>query len=145
MKLGLSFDKTEYEPRKPINMTLTLKNKTRKPIYVNKRFHLNSKESPRGEKEVYLIVISPSGKELPCKVSNTDGFPRTDELVLLEPGREVSIDRQKGINGFFDFDEPGTYKITATYENVYGEEIGVDAFKGRIKSKRVKIVILEKK
>lgn len=143
LRLTLTFDKEEYKETDQINVDFTLKNIGKKPIYVNKRFFLNSKDSPKEQKEIYLSVTSPSGKELPCSSSTETGLPKTEYFILLNPGEEVSLDRQRSIKYFFDFTEPGIYKVVAVYQNVYGDEIGLDAFKDRIESNPVTIKIVE--
>lgn len=144
---GLEFiitsDKAEYKQSDQIYLVFRLKNNGKEPVYVNKRFCLNSKESAAKYREVYLSVISPSGKELPCSVSSEPGLPRSDYFILLKPGEEVSIERQQNIKYFFDFAAQGTYKITAFYQNIYGKEIGLDTFTDKIESKPINIKIVE--
>jgi hypothetical protein len=143
IRFSVSFDKKEYKQNEAININFKLKNISKRPIYVNKRFHINSEESPKEEKEVFLTVISPSGEKLPCKLSYGTGLPRSDHFVLLYPGEEVEMDRKRNIKYYFDLKDIGTYKIIATYQNVYGEEIGFDVFKEKIKYKPVTIKIVE--
>ncbi|MDP8258507.1 MAG: hypothetical protein P9L90_03695 [Candidatus Aadella gelida] len=143
LELTLSLDKNEYKKADGIVLSLSLKNTGKKAIYVNKRFFLNGESMSAGERDVYLTVESPSGEDLPCKVSAETGLPRTQDFILLEPGEEAKLEREKNIKYFFDFDELGKYKITAFYQNVHGEEIGVDAFKGKVISKAVIITIVE--
>lgn len=144
IEFTLSFDKEEYTLKDPIYVTFTLKNTGKKPVYVNKRFNINPQDSPKEYREVFLTVISPSGEELPYKPQFYEtGFPKSDYFVLLNKGEEASLDRKRNIKGYFEFKDPGTYEITATYQNVYGGEIGVDAFKGKIKSKEMKLKIIE--
>lgn len=145
LELKLTFDKNEYKKTDPIKVNFTLINKGAKGVYVNNRFFLNTEDSPRQEREIYLIAVSPSGEKLPCKVEDAleTGLPRTDNFVLLAPGEETSLNREKHIKHFFDFGTLGTYKITAVYQNVYGEEIGVGAYKGKLKSKPAEITIVE--
>ena len=145
IELVVTSDKNEYTLTDPIYLVIKLKNKGKKPIYVNKRMYVGSEESKPDKRDIYITAIAPGGKKLPCKVSYDTGFPRTDHFLLLSPGDEIERDRKQGIKHFFDFDTPGRYKITATYENVYGDEIGVDAFKKRIKSKPITIKIQQNK
>lgn len=144
LELTVSFDKNEYKQSDQIYVTFRLKNNTAKPVWVNKRFYLNSKESAKKYREVCLSVISPSGIELPCNMSLEPGLPRADYFILLKPGEEVSVDRQQNIKHCFDFSAPGTYRITAVYQNIYGKEIGLDVFMDKIESKPVTIKVLEK-
>ena len=143
LELSISFDKDEYKKSDSIQITFRLKNKSKDPIYVNKRFYLGSEESPKEDKEVWLSVISPSGEKLPLKTSYKTGLPKSDYFIILEPGEEVALERPRNIKYSFDFNELGTYKITAFYENVYGKEIGLDSFQDKIKSKTISIRIVE--
>ena len=143
LELSLIFDKSEYTKKDDIVLNFSLKNTGKKDVYVNKRFFLNSKEASNENREVYLIVESPSGEKLPYKGSSEAGLPRTDDLVLLAPGKEVKLSREKNIKHLFDFNESGEYRITAVYQNVYGKEIGINAVKNKIVSKPVVIKITE--
>ena len=80
-----------------------------------------------------------------CTRERDTGFPKTDYFALLEPKKEVSSDpkRKRNLTYFYDFKEPGEYKVVAIYKNAYGEEIGLDTFRGEIESKPVKIRIAE--
>ncbi|MFH1752958.1 MAG: hypothetical protein ABH875_02135 [Candidatus Omnitrophota bacterium] len=137
-------DKDEYTLGEPISLTFKLKNKGKDPVYVNNRMYLSSKEAPADQKDIYLSVISPEGEELAYKTSYETGLPRTDHFILLEPGGEIERERKQGIKHLFDFEKTGKYKITAVYQNVFGKEIGIDAFKEKIKSKPITIKIVEK-
>lgn len=140
---SITLDKDKYEKSDPIPITFTLKNKGNEPVYINKRFFLNSEESRAEEREVYLVVISPKGKRLKIKRSLETGLPKSDYFVLIEPNKEVSSKRASNIKHRYDFNEPGEYTITAVYKNVFGDEIGLSAFKGEVKSKPKKIKIAE--
>jgi len=144
VRLILSFEKEEFKQDEPINAEFILKNTGKGPVYVNKRFQVGSKDFPKKDREIYMKVISPKGEEVPYKASPYEmGLPKSDYFVLLGPGEEASIDRKRNIKGYFDFKEPGEYKITATYENAYGAEIGLDAVKGKIESEPVVVKIIE--
>ena len=143
LEFSISLDKAEYKKSEQIYVNFTLENKGRKPVYVNKRFHVNSEDSPKKKKEVYFIVTGPSGEKLPYRRTYDTGFPKTDYFVLLKRGEKAASERKKSLKTYFDIKKPGTYTVTAVYKNVYGEEIGVDAFKGELKSAVVTIKITE--
>lgn len=145
LQLYLSFDKNEYKTNEPIYMNFKLKNKGNKPVYVNKRFYVNSKDSKPGDREVYLRITGPSGEKLPCKASYDTGFPKMDYFVLLKPKEEITSERKKNLKAYFDLKTPGEYKVIAIYQNIYGPEIGVDAFKSKITSEPVTIKIVGQK
>lgn len=46
-------DKNEYKPEEAINVNFKLENKGDSPIYVNKRFYLNSEDRPKEERDIY--------------------------------------------------------------------------------------------
>ncbi|MCK5556942.1 MAG: hypothetical protein KAJ01_01095 [Candidatus Hydrogenedentes bacterium] len=145
LKFSISLDKTEYKKTDQIYVNFTLKNEGKKPVYVNKRFHINTEDSPKEEKEVYLIVTAPSGEKLTCREKPYDtGFPKTDYFVLLKRNEEAVSERKKRLKIYFDIKEPGTYTVAAVYKNVYGKEIGVEAFQGELKSDPVTMKIIEK-
>lgn len=142
MEFTISCDKTEsYKTQDPIKITFTLKNIGTAPVYVNKRFFLGPEEDLINDREVFLSVTSPSGQKLPYKFSYKTGFPKADYFALLSPGEEAVSEYPRNINGSFEFNEPGEYKITAVYQNAYGPEIGIDAFKNRIESNAVTVNI----
>jgi len=143
LEFQLLFEKKEYKIGDPIDIDFKLKNKGKDSVYVNKRFFVGSKESKPEDREVYLQVIGPSGKELEPKETYDTGFPKTDYFVLLNPGEEAGLERKKNLKAYFDFEDPGKYKIIGVYQNVYGAEIGIDAFKEKIKSRPVTIRITE--
>lgn len=143
LEISISFDRDEYRQSDPVYINFKIENKRKRPVYVNKRFYLNSEESPEKHREVYLTVQSPSGEELVCKASYETGLPKTDYFVLLKPDEETISDRKQNIKGYFDFKETGLYKITAIYQNIYGKEIGIDALKDMLISKPVTIRIVE--
>lgn len=145
LKFSISLDKTEYKKSDRIYVNFALKNEGRKPVYVNKRFHVNTEDSPKEAKEVYLIVTDPSGEKLAYKKKAYDtGLPKTDYFVSLKRNEKAASERKKRLKTYFDIGKTGEYTITAVYRNVYGKEIGVDAFKGGLKSAAVTIKIVEK-
>lgn len=138
-------DKEEFTKSDPISVKFKLKNNTDTPIYINKRFHLNPKDSPADQREVTLTVISPSGEELKHAKSYETGFPRTGYFIELKPGEDFVSDKSSYVKNLFGFDEAGDYKVTATYQNIYGREIGIDAITDKLESRTVIIKIVEKK
>ena len=143
MDFNIKFDKTEYSKKDQISVTFELINRSKEAIYVNNRFYLNSEESPKGEREIYLIITHESGDIIGCKVSRETGIPKSDFFVFLKPGNKAKIKRAINIRHMYDFDKPGAYEIKAAYHNVYGSEIGLPAFGDKIWSKPITIKIIE--
>ncbi len=139
----ISTDKEEYKKNDSITIDFKLKNNTPKPVYINKRFNVNSEESPPKQREVSMAVISPSGEKLPFTRSYETGLPKSDYFVLLSPGEEAGLDRPRNLRAYFEIKETGVYKITATYQNACGDEIGLDTFKDKATSNTVSIKITE--
>ena len=139
----ISFDKTEYKKDDPINVEYKLKNNGKTPVYVNKRFFVNSEKSKEEEREIYFKITSPLKKELVFKQDLATGFPKSDYFVLLNPGEEIGAERPRNIKYYFDFNEIGQYEIIGVYKNSCGKEIGLDTYKGKEASKPVTITLIE--
>lgn len=138
-----TLDKAEYAAEEPINLTFALKSQgsSKNSVYVNKRFYLASEEVPKNQKEVYVTIINPSGYKLPFKFPYETGYPKTDYFVLLQPGEEVKSEYPRNLRGNFEFNEAGTYTVTAVYQNTFGRELGLDVFQGKLTSGPVKFEI----
>lgn len=145
LRFSVSFDKSEYAPEEPINVTFVLTNDGKSPVYVNKRFTISSEEAPKNQKEVTFILTSPSGKKMLCKYTYETGYPKTDYFELLEPGKEVKSEYPRNLRGFFDLTEEGTYKAVAVYQNMFGGEVGLDVFKDKLTSSPVSFKIAKPK
>jgi hypothetical protein len=143
LEFSMSLDKAEYTASDPINALFKLKNNGKAPVYINKRFYLSSEDSDKKDRDLFLQVTSPSGKKLPCKFSYKTGLPKTDYFELLAVAGEAQSEYKKDLRGYFDFSQPGVYKIVAVYENVYGKEIGLDAFEGKLISSPVSLKIID--
>ena len=143
LELTISFDQQEYKTNDQIQINFTLKNKSAKPVYVNKRFHVNAAAAKPGEGEIFLRVTGPDGKDFPERSIYDTGFPKTDYFVLLEPKQEIATERNRNLKSFFEIRAPGEYTIQAVYHNIYGAEIGLDAYTGKVRSRPVKINIIQ--
>jgi hypothetical protein len=134
-------DKTEYTAEEAVNLTFTLKNRGKSPVYVNKRFFFGSEEAPKKQKEVYAVITSPSGQKLPFKSPYETGYPKSDYFELLEPGQEVKSEYPRNLRGNFEFTEEGVYTVNAVYQNAFGRELGLEAFSQRLTAEPVKFAI----
>lgn len=139
----LTFQKTAYTRTDPIEVTLSLENKGRKPVWVNKRFYLNADTQPPEERDVILEVTSPTGEKVPCTYSHQTGLPRTEHFELLQPGRRAEAERPHDLRNYFDVAALGRYTVVGIYTNVFGQEIGLDALTGPVRSKPVTFTIVE--
>ena len=96
---------------------------------------LGSKNTPKGQREIFLDVTGPSGQVLVCKYPDyPTGIPKSDYFQLLNPSQEILSEGKIDLKSYFDFKEPGVYRILATYENTYGKELGLDVFQESCKS-----------
>ena len=141
LTFGASLDKASYAANEPILTTFTLTNGGKQPVWVNSRFYVSSNTLPRDDRDVYLTVRSASGKELECTFTHPTGFPKTDYFKLLQPEAAVSSEHPRDLRAFFKFEEPGTYTLTATYDNAFGPEIGLEAAQGPLTAAPVTLTI----
>ena len=134
-------DKMAYKTDEPVLITLTLKNESKGAVYVNKRFFIGSESVPKQKRDVCFLVTSPFGEKLTSPGNYEAGLPKSDDFVLLGPGKEVKSETPRNLKGFFDFNEPGTYTIVAVYQNFFGPEIGLDVFRDPLTSQPVSLTI----
>ncbi len=139
----ITSDKAEYKKTEQIQITLTLKNAGRRPVWVNKRLHVNSKESPVGEREVIVAVTGPGGEEVTFKNGYPVGFPKCDYFTELATGEEVPGERKLRLKRHFTIKDPGEYTISAVYVNAYGAEIGLPAVTGPVAASPIAITVTE--
>lgn len=143
VEFRISLDKDAYTRSEPIQATFRLANTGKTPVWVNTRFHLRSEQAPPEEREVFLRVTSPAGEQLPCKFDYDVGFPRTDDFKLLKPGEEAAAESPRDLRSYFEFTESGTYTVVGTYQNAFGEELGLTAFPGPVTSRQTSITVTE--
>lgn len=143
IKFSIDLDKNEYKDTEPIYANFKLENKGKNPVYVNKRFYVNMENSAKEERDVYLVVTGPSGDKLGCKFYYKTGFPKSDYFELLKPSGKAVSEWKRDLRSYFDFSEPGTYKVAAIYQNVYGKEIGLDVFSDKVTSPAVSFKIIK--
>ena len=143
LEFRASLDQGAYKSGEPVQISFTLKNADKQPVWVNTRFYLSSQSAPDDDRDVYLILTSPSGKEVPCTFSYPTGFPKSDYFKLLQPGEETASEHPRDLRGFFDLKEAGTYTVRAVYQNVFGAELGLDAAKGPLRSEPVAFAVTQ--
>ena len=137
IKFTATLDKMEYKTDEPIIITLTLKNESKGAIYVNKRFEIGPEVVAKQKRDICLLVTSPSGEKLASPNNYEAGLPKSDDFVLLEPGKEVKSESPRNLRGFFEFNEPGIYKVVAVYQNFFGPEIGLEVFRDQLTSQPI--------
>ena len=144
LEFRASLDKRSYAIHEPVMISFMLKNTGKGPAWVNTRFYLSAQSAPQDDRDVYVILTAPSGNDIPCTFSYPTGLPKSDYFKSLEPGQEAASESPRDLHGFFgELKEPGTYTVRAVYHNVFGAELGLDVFKGTLKSEPMTFVINE--
>ncbi|MFC1698774.1 hypothetical protein ACFL1I_02285 [Candidatus Omnitrophota bacterium] len=64
LKFSISLNEQEYKVGDSIYIYFTLKNKSKKAVYVNTRFHVNKEDAEPKDREVVLIAKDASGNKL---------------------------------------------------------------------------------
>ncbi len=137
VRFTAELDKAEYATGDAVNIDFVLENNGEEAVYVNQRFYAMGKDSQARDRDVTVELISPEGESLPCKFTYTPGLPRTGNFKKLEKGESAKTERPRNLKGYFDIEKPGKYTVKAVYENMYGEEIGLDTVKGPIAAEPV--------
>ena len=140
--LEIVLEKPEAKLSEEIKTGFKLVNKGSEPVWVNQRFKLGTAKAVPEQREVILEVKAEDGT--PVEMKSTDyvsGLPKSDYFKLLKPGEEASTERKWNLKDLAKIEKPGTYEITAIYENSFGKELGLDVFKGKsAASVKVKVV-----
>jgi hypothetical protein len=98
-----------------VNITAQLKNSGSQNLWVNKRLLVNSAGSPAVMREVWVKVVGPDGKEVPFSSRVRAGEARPTDFGLLKPGEKVT--KQFKLSNYFKLEAPGTYEVTAHYQD----------------------------
>ena len=134
LELQVSSVKLAVYPGRPINIRLTLTNRTSKPMILNgwltpAPVGLDSNQLP------FKLVVSRAGQKVAFR-GNAVLFPphAKKDFFKLDPGqsREIPMElpRCPGIGGW-DMSAPGDYSIEIWYETyLTGKYVGVDAWTG---------------
>ena len=141
LEFHVVLDKSSYAPTDPILFRVALKNIGAKPIWVVSRFYVSAPQIAPQHRDVYLELLGPSGQPVTSPAKFETGFPKTDDFKELQPGADVAAQGQVNLRYLFDLKEPGTYRVTAVYENVFGPELGLDTFRGTLRSDPVTFTI----
>ena len=145
LALHVALEKPEFSLKAPdsIMLRFSLRNTGQSPVWVNSRFYLGAKTGSAHDREVYLEVVDGAGQPVPCEHSFPTGLPKSDYFKLLQPGEEATADYPRDLRGFCEVKGPGTYTVTAVYENVFGPELDLAAFKGPLRSDPVAVKVVE--
>ena len=131
--LAIVLEKPEYALSGKIEIGFKLVNQGKEPLYVNKRFKLGSVQAAPGQRELILEVKAADGT--PMEMKNLDyetGLPKSDYFELLQPGQEAAGERKWDLKDLMKLEKPGTYEITAVYQNTYGKELGLEVFQEKV-------------
>ena len=138
-----TLEKSSSASNDPIPVSFTLKNTGSQPVWVNARFYLSCPSAAEDDRDVTLTVTGPSGKELPCTFSYPTGLPKSEYFKQLEAGQEAAAEYPRDLRGFVELKAPGTYTLRAVYHNVFGAELGLEAFKGPLTAEPVSFTITQ--
>ena len=135
-------EKPEYKLSDKIEVGFKLENKGKEPVYVNKRFKLGPAKAAPDQRELILEVKAVDGSAIEMKnLDYETGLPKSDYFQLLQPGQEASSERRWDLKDLAKIEKPGTYEITAAYQNTFGKELGLDVFRERVTaSAKVKVM-----
>lgn len=136
-------DKEVYKKGETIKVAFSITNKGSHDLLLNTRMFLNSEDSPITMREIYLKIVSPSGKEIPFLSFIEVGYPTRDDFESLKSSNTTPLKGFVDLTQYYNFEETGTYEIVAVYENQFAEELNIDAWKGKIESTPIKIEIVQ--
>jgi len=141
LKLEVVFDREEYKKNEPVIVSFKITNESKQPIWVNTRCYLANEEVKK--RDMTLELFSPNGEPLVSNYSFRTGYPRTEIFYELEPNEDFTSDNRRHLAGYFKIQEIGQYTAVGIYENQFGDEIGIDAYKKRIVSEPATFTITE--
>jgi hypothetical protein len=126
----------------PIPVTVTLRNVSSRPIWVNQRLGVGYEDGLF--RELYFSVIDAStGQVLPvpdtARVDVHRMPPVREDFRELAPGEEISA--AVDLAFWYPFQQ-GDYRVVFTYENEdAGQAFGIDAFTGTITAEPLELTI----
>ena len=112
---SLASVKTRFESGEPIWIQLRLHNKGHIPVWVNKRFLVNSKHSPAKFREIAFSVFDSAQQELDFACKVRAGEARQEDYTVLGPGE--AAEGKYALSRCFDLGRPGQYSVLATFED----------------------------
>jgi hypothetical protein len=141
---------TTFTARTPIPITVSIRNSSSRTITVNRRMAVNDINAPAAARDIAFDIRAASGKAVPFRWDVKIGPPESGDFGQLGPGRTeaATVD----LADQFFLDQPGSYTVTAIYENLARGPIDPDkpdagakdvgAVRGRVASKPVKFTIV---
>jgi hypothetical protein len=134
----------------PIPITVSIRNSSSRTVTVNRRMAVNDIAAPAAARDVAFDIRTASGTTVPFRWDVKIGPPEPGDFGQLGPGRtEATI---VDLTEQFFLDQPGSYTVTAVYENVVRGPIDPDkpdagakdvgAVRGRVASKPLKFTIV---
>lgn len=98
-----------------VTAQLVLRNGGSAPLWVNQRLLVNTEHAPAESREVAIEITGPDGKKLPFLEKIRAGAAEAKHWKELKPGADKEIKLELG--RYFDFSQPGTYRVTAVYQD----------------------------
>jgi hypothetical protein len=122
----------------PLQLEVTLTNRSSTPVAVNHRMLLNHPSTPPEYGEVYLNVEGPSGYENMVSYHVRAGSPGPQHFGVLAPGQSVT--KSYALSKYESCDLAGRYRIWVTYRNTVRAFVkGLAVFLGAVSSPVVAI------
>ncbi|MFO0578850.1 MAG: hypothetical protein U1A78_33015 [Polyangia bacterium] len=113
--LTLTMDPAVVARGGDVTAQLVLRNGGSASLWVNQRLLVNTEHAPAEAREVTLEVTGPDGKKLPFLEKIRAGAAEAKHFKELKPGAEKGIKLE--LSRYFDFSQPGTYRVTAVYQD----------------------------
>jgi hypothetical protein len=134
LQFRIAFIKNSYQVGDPMFCFMSLDNKSDNPVIVKSRMAVNRESEPH---DVFFRVYDPDGRRLSFLPDVVLPLPLSSEdFVTLAQG-ELAVEVCQ-IEGLFEMDRPGKYKIQAVYVNGFSLE-GINSWIGELESNIVEI------
>lgn len=114
-RITLEAPRPIFTKQEHLEMLFFLENLGATDLWVNARIALNRQGAPPALRDVWLDVVGPDGKPLGVNMARSVGLPLDSEYQVLAPGAKL---RRALIFGrMFGISAPGTYRVTAHYQD----------------------------
>ncbi len=98
-----------------VPLDIQLRNNGPTNLWVNRRLLHNNVHSPATMRELWVDVVGPDGQPLIFASHVRAGSAAAGDYGVLRPGQSLS--RKLTLSNRYNFDKPGTYRITAHYQD----------------------------
>lgn len=115
--MQISSDKKKYQPFQPINIVITITNKTPNEITFNKRFAVTKRKDAGFKSEIGFKVIKPDGNEAGIEFTSDVTSLAESDFVKIKPN--AKHEKTLEINRWYwkELAEMGLYTLKCNYFN----------------------------